>query len=91
MLLHHDRVRLLVCVAKVKQRRRTSLIEAVANVAAGLVVAIAGQCIIFPALGIVVSLGQTTEIALFMTAISIVRQFILRRLFEHLRVTGRMP
>lgn len=74
-----------------KQRRRTSFVEALANVAAGLGVAIAGQLIIFPALGLSVSLGQTTEIALFMTAISIVRQFILRRLFEHLRVTGRMP
>lgn len=78
-------------MAALKQRRQTSLVEAAVNVAAGLGVAIAGQMVIFPILGIAVSFAQTGAIAVFMTAISIVRQYVLRRLFEHLRVTGILP
>lgn len=75
-----------------KQRRTTSLIEAGVNVGAGLIVAIAGQAIIFPlVLGIEPTWGAATEIAAFMTIISIGRQFVLRRIFEHLRVTGILP
>jgi hypothetical protein len=74
-----------------KQSRSTSLIESIANVIAGVGVACVAQIIIFPWFGIHIALIATFQIALVMTGISIVRQYILRRLFEHLRVTGVMP
>ena len=69
-----------------KQRRRSSLIESIVNVIAGVGVATATQIIVFPWFGLYVSLADTGEIAAIFTAVSIVRQFCLRRLFEHLRV-----
>ena len=74
-----------------KQRRRSSLIESIVNVIAGVGVATATQIIVFPWFGLYVSLADTGEIAAIFTAVSIVRQFCLRRLFEHLRVSGVLP
>jgi uncharacterized membrane protein len=71
-----------------KQRPRISLLEAIANVIAGIGIAIVAQIVVFPWFGLNVPLGDTTEIALIFTAVSIVRQFCLRRLFEHWRVMG---
>lgn len=73
-----------------KQRRHTSLIESIANVIAGIGVAIWMQVLIFPFFGIWISFADTSLIALIFTAASIVRSYILRRLFEHLRVTGAL-
>ena len=70
------------------QRKRTSLIEALLNCIAGVGIAIAGQIVVFPWFGLHVSLLDTGEIALIFTGISIVRSYLLRRLFEYLRVTG---
>ena len=68
-----------------RQSRMTSLVEAVANVAVGLVVAVATQVIVFPILGIQASLGQNVRLALVFTLVSIGRSFLPRRLFETLR------
>jgi hypothetical protein len=76
---------------KMKQRRGTSLIESILNCVIGVGVAIAGQLIVFPWFGIHISFGDTSLIALLFTFISIARSYILRRLFEYLRVTGIMP
>ena len=75
-------------VRPISQRRRTSLIEAVMNCLIGVLVAIAGQIVVFPLFGLHVSLLDTGEIALIFTGISIVRSYLLRRLFEYLRVSG---
>lgn len=74
-----------------QQRKRTSLIEAVANCIAGIGVAIGAQIIIFPYFNIHVSLWDTGLIACIFTGISIVRSYLLRRLFEWLRVTNVLP
>ena len=73
------------------QRRVVSLIEAVMNCLIGVLVAIVGQIIVFPLFGLHVSLLDTGEIALIFTGISIVRSYLLRRLFEYLRVHGILP
>lgn len=69
-----------------KQSRAFSLIEALTNVAVGLLVAIATQLVVFRLLGIPVSNRQTLVITAAFTAVSILRSYALRRLFETLRV-----
>jgi len=66
------------------QSRKQSLLEAIANIAIGMGVAFAGQLIVFPALGIVVRLDQNVAITIAFTAISLARQYALRRLFNWL-------
>ena len=72
------------------QRKRTSAIEAGANVAVGVGVAIGAQITIFPYFGLYASLYDTSKIALIFTGISMVRSYMLRRFFEWMRVSGVM-
>lgn len=66
------------------QTRRHSAIESVANVAIGYGVAIGSQLAIFPMFGIHIPLADNLLIGLWFTAISIVRSYALRRLFNRL-------
>jgi hypothetical protein len=59
-----------------------SLVEAVANVAVGYVVALGAQLVVFPAVGLAVSLGQNLVIGAAFSAVSVLRSYVLRRLFE---------
>jgi len=68
------------------QSRRMSLIESCANVAVGYLVALAAQLVVFPALGIAVSLGQNLLIGLIFTGVSIARSYAMRRLFNYLHL-----
>ena len=68
-----------------RQSRLMSLVEAIANVVVGLVVAVATQIVAFPLLGLQASLEQNVGLALIFTIVSIGRSFLLRRLFEELR------
>lgn len=54
------------------------------NIAIGMGVAFAGQLVVFPALGMVVRLEQNILITIAFTAISLVRSYLLRRLFNRL-------
>jgi hypothetical protein len=63
-----------------------SFVEALANVGAGYITAVLTQAIVFPLFGLWMSIGVTLEIGAIFTAVSIVRSFTLRRLFEALRV-----
>ena len=54
-----------------RQSRLMSLVEAVTNVAVGLVVAVATQLAVLPILGLQASLGQNLKLALVFTAVSI--------------------
>lgn len=65
-----------------KQSRRRSMVEAVANVFAGYWVAVAATAIVFPMFGIPVEFKQNLIISMFFTAISLVRSYALRRLFN---------
>ena len=51
-----------------------------------LPVALTTQLLLFPALGMHLRAGQNVFIAGVFTVVSLVRSFVLRRLFEHLRV-----
>jgi hypothetical protein len=77
-----------------RQSRLMSLVEAVSNVAVGLLVAVATQFVAFPLLGVQASLEQNVRLALVFTVVSIGRGFLLRRLFEGIasvRRSRRVP
>ena len=63
-----------------------SLVEAVANVAVGFGVAVLAQIVVFPLFGLDVSFSDNLTIGAIFTAVSIVRAYTLRRLFEAIRM-----
>lgn len=64
------------------QTRIGSLIEALMNVAIGLLVSVAANAIVFPRFGFQPTVGENVTISLIYTAISIARQYVLRRWFN---------
>lgn len=67
------------------QSRRMSLIEAVTNVAVGYVLAVVTQVMVFPWFGLHPSLGENLALGGIFTAISLIRGYSMRRLFERWR------
>lgn len=65
-----------------KQSRLMSLVEAVANVVVGYALAIATQIVVFPMFGIETGLAEHLTIGLAFVGVSLVRGYVLRRLFE---------
>jgi len=64
------------------QTKTQSLIEALVNISVGMGVAFCAQLVVFPALGIAVSLNQNMAITFAFTAVSLVRSYALRRFFN---------
>ncbi len=73
-----------------KQTKKASLVESLLNVAIGYGVAVASQIVIFPMFGIHVKIMDNLLMGVFFTVVSIVRSFLVRRLFEELRIKGIM-
>jgi hypothetical protein len=71
-----------------KQTRLMSLVEALANVVVGYGIAVVTQLLVFPLFGMPADVRAAAAIGAIFTVISIVRSFVLRRLFEPLRVEG---
>ena len=71
-----------------KQSRRMSLVEAVTNVVVGFAVALLTQIIVFPLFDVAVTLGENVALGSLFTLASICRSFVLRRVFEAIRVRG---
>lgn len=69
-----------------RQSRRMSLVEAIANVLVGYAVAVLAQILVFPLFGIEATLGQNLALGGLFTIISIARSYALRRAFEAIRV-----
>jgi hypothetical protein len=65
-----------------------ALVEAGTNVIVGYVFAVVTQIIVFPLVGLKVSLGDNLLIGAAFTLASVVRSHLLRRLFERLRLRG---
>jgi len=68
-----------------RQSRLMSLVEAGANVVVGYGLAVGVQLLVFPLIGLEASLGQSLVLAAIFTLVSLVRGYLLRRLFEGLR------
>lgn len=69
-----------------KQSRLMSLAEAITNVAVGYGVAVVTQILIFPIFGLHTSLGQNLAMGGIFTIVSLARSFLLRRVFEAIRI-----
>ena len=69
-----------------KQSRLMSMVESLAHVLVGYVVAVVTQMAVFPLFGLAVTVTENLLIGLIFTAVSIVRSYALRRGFEALRV-----
>ena len=67
------------------QSKRMSLIESIANVVIGYLVALGAQLIVFPVLGIPVSFQENILLGLIFTFVSLVRSYCVRRVFNRLR------
>ena len=68
-----------------RQSRAMSLFEAATNVAVGYGVAVATQAVVFPLFGIGVEASTHFAIGAIFTGVSLVRSYLLRRVFERLR------
>ncbi len=73
-----------------RQSRRLSLVEAAVNVALGYGLALLAQALLFPLLGLAVTLAQSLQIGLAFTLLSLARAYVLRRLFERFAGRGRV-
>ena len=71
-----------------KQSRAMSLVESLANVIVGYGVAVVTQILIFPVLGLHTTLAQNLKMGAMFTIVSIARSFVLRRIFEAIRMRG---
>ena len=71
------------------QSRVMSFFEAATNVVVGYVLAILTQLAVFPLFGIEASLSEHLAIGAAFVMISLARGYILRRLFERIRVASR--
>ena len=67
------------------QSRRMSLVEAVTNVVVGYVLAVITQIVVFPWFGLVVSIDDNLAIGAVFVIVSLLRSYLLRRLFVQLR------
>lgn len=67
------------------QSKRMSLIEALTNIGVGMLISFLAQLWLFPRYGIHVSTSDNVEIVLFFTAISVVRSYSIRRIFNRIR------
>jgi hypothetical protein len=67
------------------QSRFHSALESVVNVLIGYGVAVASQLFVFPMFGIDIPLSSNLQIGAWFTAISLVRSFAVRRLFNRIK------
>ena len=68
-----------------KQTRRMSLIEAMVNVAVGYGLAVLTQLVVFPWFGLPARVTDAMALGAVFTVVSIIRAYLLRRLFERWR------
>ena len=67
------------------QSKKYSLIESITNVCIGYGIALLSQIIVFPFFDIDVSLKQNIHIGIWFTGVSILRSFVLRRIFNAIK------
>ena len=68
------------------QSKRGSVIEAVTNIVVGYALAVATQFAVFPIYGLKVGVAQNLGLGLAFTAVSLIRSYLLRRVFERWRI-----
>ena len=71
---------------KVGQSRKHSALESAINILVGIGVALLTQLLIFPLFDIHISTASHIGITLIFTAVSFIRSYYLRRLFNYLHL-----
>lgn len=71
------------------QSKKMSLVETIASTVIGFVVAILSQYAIFPLFDIYVPLSAHLYMSIFFTVVSIIRGYLVRRLFNKLHIDGK--
>lgn len=66
------------------QTRALSLVEVSISVAAGFVLSLAMQVLLFPVVGLQATVSQNLKLALGFTGLSVLRSYVVRRMFEKL-------
>ena len=69
-----------------KQSRRLSLLESLANVLVSYGAAVITQRVVFPWFGLVASVTENLALGGIFTIVSLLRSYLLRRAFETLHV-----
>ena len=64
------------------QSRLASFIEALTNVGIGMVVSFFGQIVVSHWYNLPLNLAQNVQIVLFFTVLSVLRSYVLRRVFN---------
>ena len=64
------------------QTKLESFIESCVNIAIGYIIAVAGQLLIFPLVGVSATVKQNLAIGVGFTMLSLVRQYLVRRWFN---------
>jgi hypothetical protein len=67
------------------QSRGMSLVEAATNVFVGYILAILTQMLVFPLFGIQAALAEHLAIGIAFVGVSLVRGYVLRRVFERMK------
>lgn len=67
------------------QSKLLSMLEAIANTALGTFIAFAAQLAYFHAVGLEVSMEQNVGLVAVMTVVSIIRSYVLRRVFNQIK------
>lgn len=70
------------------QSRIFSFIESITNVTIGYTMAIFTQLIVFPLFNIEIDLSSNFIIALIFTIVSLARSYVVRRLFNKIKIQG---
>ena len=66
------------------QRKKHSALEAIANVAVGYLVSVLANMFVLPLFGYDVTVADSFAIGIAFTLISLVRSYVLRRIFNKL-------
>jgi len=64
------------------QPRNHSLIESIANTGSGFIISVAIGVFVFPMFGYSFRLGSVSGITIVYTAVSVARNYVIRRLFN---------
>ena len=73
------------------QTRTMSMIEAALNTASGFLLSVLTTAIVFPMFGFPVTVGQNVSIVGIFTAVSVVRSYVWRRVFNRLHEKPAPP
>ncbi len=71
------------------QKKRHSILEVVVNTSVGYVVSFFTNMFALPLFGVSVSTSQNLKLGVIFTLISIIRSYVLRRIFNRLHAFGK--